>query len=122
MKFLGKEFEVKVEGRREVKYIRCDMCNKKILPTKFRTPQSSYFRAHTWHDDWGNDSIESHEYKDLCADCTKIFVDNFIDQATGTDQIELSYEYLSQNETEPSVMIRAVGCKAVSDDFSEGED
>ena len=117
MKFLGKEFEVKVESRRTVEYVRCDKCNKKILPAKFLEPQSSYFRAHTWHDDWGNDSIESHEYKDLCADCVKSFVERFIDNASGTDQLELSYEYLSQNETERSIMLRASGFKTVDDDF-----
>ena len=39
----------------------CDICRNKIGRNK------GYWRCHTYHDDWGNDSVESHEYFDICS-------------------------------------------------------
>lgn len=101
MKYLGEEKTVKVTTKRirNVEYIRCDRCKKKIYPSKYRNKDSEYVNVHTWHNDWGNDSIDSHEYFDLCKDCAKEFVAEYIDDLSGTEELELSYEHLSENET-----------------------
>lgn len=39
----------------------CDVCRNKIGRYK------GYWKCHTWHDDWGNDSVDSHEYFDICS-------------------------------------------------------
>jgi hypothetical protein len=100
MKYLGEEIkkEIVTKSIRDVKYIRCDCCRKKILPNKYRDEKSSYFRIHTWHNDWGNDSIDSHEYRDFCKDCAREFVDDYISHAGGSDELELQHEYLYENE------------------------
>lgn len=39
----------------------CDVCRNKIGRNK------GYWKCHTWHDDWGNDSVDSHDYFDICS-------------------------------------------------------
>lgn len=48
---------------------KCDVCGKDIPPTKsyFIGEATPYYRITTHHNDWGNDSIESYEYKDACS-------------------------------------------------------
>lgn len=101
MKFLGQEtqVEVKTKSVRKVEYIRCDMCGKKILPCAFAHEKSSYVTVHTWHHDWGNDSIESHEYKEYCKECAKKVIAEYIDDMDGSEELELSHEYLWSEET-----------------------
>ena len=101
MKYLGEEktIEVKTVVERQIKYIRCDRCNKKILPYRYNTDQGQYVHIHTWHGDWGNDSIESHEYHDYCPECAKKVISEYIDEMNGSEELELSHEYLSTNET-----------------------
>lgn len=101
MKYLGKEtqVEVKTKSVRKVEYVRCDGCGKKILPNRYRSAESEYVRIHTWHNDWGNDSIDSHTYGDYCKECAKSFVSTYIDEMTGTEELELENEYLWSSET-----------------------
>ena len=96
MKYLGEEQEVTIKTviKRPIEYVRCDRCGKKIMPNKFNTAENQYVHIHTWHEDWGRDSIESHEYNDYCVYCAKIVINVFIDKLGGTDQLELSNEYL----------------------------
>ena len=58
-----KEYETKTHTVTEkvlVKETRyCDVCNKEI--------KGSYWQLTTHHNDWGNDSIESYEYFDVCS-------------------------------------------------------
>ena len=74
MKYLGKETRVIQRIEREIEYIRCDKCHKKILPGDYDDEKSCYIQIHNWHNDWGNDNIESHEYADYCKDCAKDIV------------------------------------------------
>ena len=101
MKYLGEETtrEVVKQTVRKVEYIRCDKCNKKILPSKYREEKSNYIHIHTWHNDWGNDSIDSHEHGDYCKDCAKQVVAEYISTSSGTQELELKNEYLFENET-----------------------
>lgn len=100
MKYLGEEkrVEVKTVVERKIEYIRCDKCNKKILPYRYNNGQGQYVHIHTWHSDWGNDSIESHEYHDYCPECAKKVISEYIDEMYGSEELELSHKYLSTNE------------------------
>ena len=101
MKYLGEETtrEVVKQTVRKIEYIRCDKCNKKILPSKYREEKSNYIHIHTWHNDWGNDSIDSHEYGDYCKDCAKEVIAEYISKANGTEELELEHKYFWENET-----------------------
>lgn len=101
MKYLGEErqVQVKTEGVRDVLYIRCDSCGKKIMPVNLRDKDGRYIHIHTWHSDWGNDSIDSHEYNDYCTDCAKSFIADYIENANGTEELELENRYLTRDET-----------------------
>ena len=48
---------------------KCDVCGKDIPPTTgyFLNEATPYYRITIHHNDWGNDSIDSYEYKDACS-------------------------------------------------------
>lgn len=56
----------------------CGMCRKKIGRC------NGYWKAHAWHDDWGNDSIESHEHFDVCS--TECLIKKFEEYCTDSSQ------------------------------------
>lgn len=60
-----KEYETKTHTVTEkvlVKETRyCDVCGNEIASN------DSYWELTTHHNDWGNDSIESYEYFDVCS-------------------------------------------------------
>ena len=101
MKYLGEETtrEVVKQTIRKVEYIRCDKCQKKIMPAKYREEKNNYIHIHTWHNDWGNDSIESDKRNDYCKDCAKQVVAEYISTSSGTQKLELQNKYLFENET-----------------------
>lgn len=121
MKYLGEVITKKVVEQtvRPIEYIRCDMCNKKILPCDtYKSDKSDYIRVHTWHNDWGNDSVESHEYYDLCKECAKEFVADYIEHCDGSEELELEHEYLGKNETyNGNIRLFDSGYKLVSKDI-----
>ena len=101
MKYLGEEKQVQIKtvSERQVEYIRCDKCHKKIIPCKYKEDQNQYVHIHTYHNDWGNDSIDSHEYHDYCAQCAKEVVAEYIGKMDGTEELELTNGYLSLTST-----------------------
>lgn len=61
--------------------VECDICHKTI-PVKKRnyTDRSGrYFEITTGHNDWGNDSIESIETRDVCDECAPQFIYEYLD-------------------------------------------
>lgn len=80
----------------KLSYVECDECGKKI---QFNHLLEGYVRVHTWHNDWGNDSCESHEYMELCKDCAIKFTSNYILKMDGSEEIEISHSYVNPNET-----------------------
>jgi len=84
---------MKVEERKEVvrKTIeavivgrKCDVCGADIMPVKGPNvfTQYNYFVIHTHHHDWGNDSVDSHEYFDACCpECVMKFTNEYIKDA-----------------------------------------
>ena len=99
MKYLGeeKQVEIKTVSERQIEYMRCDKCGKKITPYKYKEKQNQFVRIHTYHNDWGNDSIDSHEYHDYCVECAKEVVAEYISEMNGTEELELENKYLTTN-------------------------
>lgn len=85
----------KIVERKVVESIICDGCGREILPDETKpvwTKRYSFFSVMTGHNDWGNDSCDSIEYHDFCcAECAKKFVDKYIDEAGGTNNINTKY-------------------------------
>ena len=118
MKYLGEEkrVEIKTIFERPVEYIRCDKCGKKIIPNKFHSEESQYIHIHTYHNDWGNDSVDSHEYNDYCIKCAKEIVVDYIDKIGGSEELELTNKYLSTIETYTGRVSHSNGCELVIND------
>ena len=74
MKVLGEKTEVRVETSYKLAGIKCDVCGKIIEPPsiedqyKWMEKPYTYYAVKTGHHDWGNDSIESIEERDICID------------------------------------------------------
>lgn len=73
----------------------CDICNEEIKLSN-DGHSYNYFVIHTWHHDWGNDSVESHDYLDACCpDCVMKFTKDYIESAYeriyNTKEIEISH-------------------------------
>lgn len=101
MKYCGEEQIVKVveKRKRPIEYMRCDDCRRKILPDRYSSLENAYVKVHTWHGDWGNDSVESHETKELCVDCATKFVSEYVRNISGTQELELELCHLFTSET-----------------------
>lgn len=118
MKYLGeeKQVEIKTVIERQVEYIRCDKCGKKITPYKYKEDQNQYVHIHTCHNDWGNDSIDSHEYHDYCTKCAKEVVAEYIEKMNGTEELELTNEYLSTTRTHRGSVLWSEGYMLAEND------
>lgn len=86
MIFYGKPKIIKKEERR-AEYLRCDVCKNKITKT--------YYAVTTGHHDWGNDSIDSIEHKEICINCISKFTIEYLKENVkrNTDYIEIEKEY-----------------------------
>lgn len=121
MKYLGEETKVAVVSKsvRKVEYIRCDNCEKKILPHNYRDEKNSYIHVHTWHNDWGNDSIDSHERHDYCKECASKVVSEYILSARGTEELELENKHLYENITHDVYYLDEYGYSLSADDNTD---
>jgi hypothetical protein len=101
MKCLGQPREVKIKTviARPGEAIICDKCGIKILPYPYKDRRNQYVRIHTWHNDWSNDSVESHEYNEYCVTCAKEVVAEYIGNMQGTEELELENDYLAPSDT-----------------------
>lgn len=64
--------EIKKKEETEIGIV-CDICKKIITDEKdyessYRTRMSHYYEVETHHNDWGNDSIDSYNDKDICSE------------------------------------------------------
>lgn len=70
--------------------IICDICKKTIreendYKSEFRTKMSHFYEVSTHHNDWGNDSIESYQYYDICSEeCLFKFLKKYFDGQDAT--------------------------------------
>lgn len=72
------------------KAIKCDVCHKEIL--------GKYWQLTTHHNGWGNDSIDSYEYFDLCSrECINKKLDEYIKACKNsyTQEFELEQSYFN---------------------------
>lgn len=54
-----------------------------MIVEKEIVPMGNYYKLTTGHNNWGNDSIDSIENKDICSDeCLKQEFDNYINIST----------------------------------------
>jgi len=78
---------MKLTERKEVTHVeveeviigrKCDICGNSIHAVD-RIGNYNYYLIHTFHNDWGNDSIDSHEYFDACSpECVMKFTERYI--------------------------------------------
>ena len=99
-----KDSEVRTKKiiRKRLDYVVCDNCKKEIRRTRpeYTCDFPEYIYIHTWHNDWGNDSVDSDEYYTFCKDCAKKFITDYIDKSRGTEELELSRKVVSPYEYE----------------------
>jgi hypothetical protein len=100
MKHYGDFVETKVITKRKIDYITCDCCKKVIEPSDYGDDKNQYTKVNTWHNDWGNDSVESHEMYEYCVDCAKKVVAEYIENASGSEELKLENRYLLKGEME----------------------
>jgi hypothetical protein len=73
--------------------VECDVCKKIIPAGRWRDEETKYFEITTGHHDWGNDSIDSMQTRDVCPECAPIFIAEYLKKASTTGYLELSTEY-----------------------------
>ena len=73
----------------------CDVCKKDITHRESKFTKGDYvteefYKVTTSHRDWGNDSIDSVECKDVCSDeCLKVLFDEYLDSRSSTKEIKV---------------------------------
>lgn len=77
--------------------IECDICGKRINTSD--EDSRRYFRVMSGHSDWGNDSCDSIEYRDVCPECLLKLVkeymlcDDHVWHSTNYINIDTEYVY-----------------------------
>ena len=57
----------------------CDICGKEVNP-------NNWFRIDTHHFDWGNDSVDSCMFNEVCSDkCAMLFAKEYVKEAYETE-------------------------------------
>lgn len=85
--------EIIVKTVKKIIGIKCDECGKVILADNGAKPSNRYFEVTTGHRDWGNDSVDSIHYHDLCPSCVGDFTSEYLESAKGTEYIEVETRY-----------------------------
>lgn len=73
---------------------KCDICNNIIYDTskdiEFNLNTNTYYHTRTYHHEWGHDSIDSNQTKDICSDkCLLDYINNFY---LNRKELEISQE------------------------------
>ena len=94
--------EEKVIKSEKVKEVICDQCSAIICnEDTLKNQLIVFYSVHTYHNDWGNDSIDSSEFLDLCSQ--KCLLDNagaYYAEANGSESYDIERE-----ETNPKFLI-----------------
>ena len=64
--------------KRKLTGIKCDNCENVVPAGKYNTDENEFYRVTTGHREWGNDSIDSISYYDICPCCIKRFVMDYL--------------------------------------------
>ena len=76
--------------------IECDRCGAIIGIKEARKGnyKAKYFHVVTYHNDWGNDSIDSTEFYDFCSyECLEKDLKKYYEKARGTEEYDISLWY-----------------------------
>ena len=91
---IWEEKEIIVKNTKVRAAIKCDICGKIIAD---RTHGSDmYFQVHMSHEDWGNDSVDSVEYFDVCSQgCLRPLIEKYLDYSidSNTYHLEVQQDY-----------------------------
>ncbi len=92
-----KEYKVteKITEIKSIVGIKCDICKKEI--------SGKYWNLTTYHNDWGNDSVDSYSHYDLCSrECINKALDNYIEDCEDsiTQCFELEQDFFKKSESE----------------------
>lgn len=91
---LGKESKrVVYKTVRTLEGIRCDICGRVIPVEKYKSDESRYFEVMTGHHDWGAESCESIEHRDICPTCIGGFLSGYLFDVKGTEYVEVETHY-----------------------------
>ena len=72
---------------RKLEGIKCDICHNELRVPYSKDgqctrPYPQYFKVTTGHNDWGNDSIESYEYFDVCSsECLRKKFEEYVEDS-----------------------------------------
>ena len=75
-----------------VKALKCDVCGQEFT--------GDYWRLFTFHNDWGNDSVDSNEFYDLCSEeCVRNALEEYLEKCkhSNTQEFELSQKYFKEH-------------------------
>lgn len=74
--------------------VQCDICKKTINAKSggWGNDPDRYYEVTTGHRDWGNDSCDSIETRDICPDCIVKFVEEYLDECSNRDTAYLNIE------------------------------
>ena len=86
-----KEAKEIIKTKNIIKEISCDQCSKIICDSHTSKDDTvSFFTAHTFHNDWGNDSVDSHNYIDFCGlECLLQYTKDYFKESEGTESLEV---------------------------------
>ena len=77
---------------------KCDVCGADILPTSRNFPreEKTFYEILTYHNDWGNDSVESHSHYHACSiSCAMKFTAQYLAEnynGINSTAIEITHE------------------------------
>ena len=74
---------------------KCDVCKRDInkVADARGWRKYNYFLIHTWHNDWGNDSVDSNEYYDACcSECVIKFASKYLHDAQDVGENTMAME------------------------------
>lgn len=107
MKIPGEKKEVVVRTAYKLAGVKCDVCGRIInTPSienryKWMDDDYKYYLVTTGHNDWGNDSCDSIQHKDICPGCITKFVSDYLgDKKTyRSAYIAIETEHVYYDET-----------------------
>lgn len=74
--------------------IKCDVCGKVTPAKQGRFKETEYYEVTTGHHDWGNDSCDSIETRDVCPACVGQFATEYLLKDTyGSTYLEVERKY-----------------------------
>lgn len=104
MKLLGEKIEEIVHTKHKLIGVKCDVCGQIIEPpskaNQYEWMNNKYYEVTTGHYDWGNDSGESVERHDICANCIGKFVTEYLDskESRRSGYIEIQTKHVYYDE------------------------